>query len=95
MAQTAWRVFAAAGACVVLLGACGDQASRNASGGAAVPGTTGSGTVAGGQPAQPGTGLHGGLGMTGSFPSGTGTSAAMGNTGGSPHTTSKDAVGQR
>jgi hypothetical protein len=74
----------------------GSVAHPGSSGGEAIPGTTGSGTVAGGQPAQPGAGLNGGLGMTGSFPAGTSTSATMGNAAdGSPNTTSKNAVGQR
>jgi hypothetical protein len=74
----------------------GSAPHTGASGGDVVPGTSGAGTVANGQPAQPGSGLNGGLGMTGSFPSGTQTSATMGNAAdGSPNTHPRNAIGQR
>lgn len=82
-------------------GVAGSAPHTGASGGDAVPGTTGSSSaeVAGrDKSAQPGVGLDGGLassgGLTGSFPT---TSAPMGAGAaqGSPNTTPGNAVGSR
>lgn len=83
-------------------GVKGSAPHTGSSGGDAMPGTTGSGTLNAGNTAQPGVGLNGGLGagsgsgLSGSFPANTtATTGAMGNSGGSPNTSPDSAVGRR